>query len=217
MIVSLPQSAPPPRAVAPLFSETFNSYNGWQNAYEIDTGLALSAFGDIAGWTKGGVNAVHAVDLGGGNYAAMLYMNNSLTLNTGFAANTAGLQYRVTLDAAPTLYSGLNEATMASDGLVISLIRGDSSVLASQAIQPGAWQGGLNGQALSSYSFNYAGDGSGNLRFEISTVNSAVGRFGGAIDNLSVSAIPEPATLGLVLLAMGAVFATLSRARRKAR
>ena len=219
MNVSLPPSSistPSSVVSSSIFFENFNSYTGWQNALEIGTGLQLSAFGDIVGWTKGGTNAVHAVDLGAGNFAPMLYMNNTLTLNTGFAGNAAGLQYQVSLGAAPTLYSGLNEATTAGDGLVISLIRGDSSVLASQTILPGAWVGGVNGQALSNYSFNYLGDGSGNLRFAISTVNSSAGRFGGALDNLSVSAVPEPASLLLVMLALSLIVGTLGIRRSRA-
>ena len=115
-------------------------------------------------------------------------MNNTLTLNTGIAANAGGTQYRVDLGAAPTLYSSLGEATAAGDGLIVRLLRDGDSVLMSFLAQAGAWQGGTNGQALKDFAFNYTGDGSGNVRVQISSLNNSAYRFGGAIDNLSIGA-----------------------------
>ena len=186
-----------------LFSENFNSYyNGIQNALQPGTGLQLSYGGSVPNWTKYGGNSVHAVNFGS-NFAVTFINDNTLTLNAGIAANAAGQQYAVSFDAGPAVYFALNQATGAGDGLVVSVLRGDSSVLAQSTILPGAWVPGPNAQALHAYSFNYIGDGNGDVRLRIASLR--YGLFGGAIDNMQVASIPEPSTymmMGIGLLAL---------------
>ncbi|HMQ05498.1 MAG TPA: choice-of-anchor Q domain-containing protein [Pyrinomonadaceae bacterium] len=174
-----------------IFRETFAAYNGGnQNALQPGTGLRLSYGGNVPGWSKSGVNSVHTVDMGGGNYAATFIYDNKITLNTPISANGAGRLYSVSFDAGPSVYATLNQATLASDGLVIKLLRGDNSVLASHTVLPGAWVTGPNAQDLAGYSFSYQGDGTGPVRFEISIVDPSIARFGGAIDNLTLRQSP---------------------------
>jgi fibronectin-binding autotransporter adhesin len=171
----------------PIFHENFNSYsNGNQNSLQPGTGLQLSYGGNVPGWARSGFNAVHAVNLGGGDFAPSFYKDNTITTASTIAANDAGVGYLVTFDAAPSVYFILGQATLSNDGLIVKLLRGDNTVLATHSVLPGAWVTGADAQDLSPYSFSYVGDGSGPVRLEVSTVNPTADRFGGAIDNVSI-------------------------------
>ena len=77
-----------------------------------------------------------------------------------------------------------DQAMKTGDTLLIEVLRGDNSVLASTTKAPGAWTGKMT---FTPASFEYKGDGSGNVRLRIGpagTMNS--GRFHGAIDNIIV-------------------------------
>jgi hypothetical protein len=158
---------------------------------------------------------MHAVDLAnlGGqsnpsDWAIMFWQDNVITQTVGIAANDLGASYEVNFDYGTAVYGvtlgGPGQRTLAGDGLLVQILRADNSVLASQSFFPGAWDdagnqnldGGLQG------TLSYAGDGSGVVRLRIGPdgpLNS--GRFEGAIDNLSVSLIPEPSSVALLGLA----------------
>lgn len=195
---------------AAIYSEDFNSYTGGsQNASQPGTGLALSYGGSLPSWVSGGFHSVHAVDLGAGNYAISLFADNVITQASGIQAGAAGRSYRVSFDAGASVYDLPEQATQVSDRLVVNVLREDDTVLATYMVPPSAWETGPDAQALTSYSFTYTGDGSGAVRFQIKTYNSELNgispRFGGAIDNLSVSAVPEPGTLALALLGVAGI------------
>ena len=123
-----------------MVTNTFDNYTGGnQNALQPGTGLPLSFGGSIPGWSASGGNAVHAVNFGSSNFAVTLYNDNVLTLNSGINANAAGVQYRVAFNAGPSVYTNLAQATQATDGVVVSLLRDDNSVLATYTVLPGAW------------------------------------------------------------------------------
>ena len=111
---------------------------------------------------------------------------NALTLDSGIAANDAGRSYRVSFSAGPSVWAGANQATTAEDGLLIQILRSDGSVLAWHVHRPGVWSGKPDAQQLSEASFDYKGDGSGNVTLHI-TASDYTGRFGGAFDNLTVT------------------------------
>ena len=111
---------------------------------------------------------------------------NALTLDSGIAANESGQSYRVSFLAGPSVWAGASQATNAKDGLLIQVLRGDDSVLAWHVHQPGAWTGKPDAQQLGEASFDYDGDGSGKVTLHI-TASDYTGRFGGAIDDLSVT------------------------------
>jgi len=116
---------------------------------------------------------------------------NILTQIDGIAANDLGIEYLVSFDAAPTVWSNVLEATAAGDAVRIELLRTtDNSVLRRFTQEPGIWSGSQN--PFNNYSFSYTGDGSGNVRLSLSGFPANNGHFGGAIDNLAVSSIPEP-------------------------
>jgi len=70
--------------------------------------------------------------------------------------------------------------------VLIEVLRGDDTVLASYTSLPGAWAGNM---AFVPDGFQYAGDGSGDIRFRISPSNPNVGRFNAAIDDLVVTVV----------------------------
>ncbi len=174
-----------------LRSEDFSNYLGTQNGLQFQTQLKVSNRGDLTGWTKGGTNAVQAVDrTGAGDYAPMIYDDNGLTFSSGIAANELGKTYHIDFVAGPAADANPASATTASDGMVIDVLRGDASVLAAYTCQPGAWAGA---QSFAPYSFVYVGDGNGNVRLRISALAPGWGYFGGAIDHLRVATDYVPA------------------------
>ncbi len=196
-----------------LFSENFDDYYGIQNALQPDTNLKVSYAGSLQRWWGQGGHAIHAVDLGGNNYAPSFIADNRITLNMPIAANIGGAGYTLSFDAAPSTYSVLWQATNQYDGLVVQVLRSDYSVLASQVIMPGAWVPGAHAQDMRHYSYTYQGDGTGDVYLSIFSLNTFTPRFGGAIDNVQVSGIPEPETYAL--FAIGLVGLAALRRRKK--
>jgi hypothetical protein len=112
---------------------------------------------------------------------------NVLSLEQSIAVNEKDVTYEVTFDAGPTVWAGASQRTTASDGLLIEIIRADSSVMINHRHQPGAWSGKPDAQTLSGGTFHYPGDGTGDVRLRITSSTSGSSRFGGAIDNIAVS------------------------------
>lgn len=189
-----------------IFTDNFNSYSGGNfNGGQYQSDLVVAYGGNEAGWTHTGGNAIHAVDLANvygsssnpSNFAAMIWQDNTLTLNSGIAgSNVLGQTYQVDFQASAAVYQASSQATSATDGLMIEILRGNNSILDSFTYLPGAWTGNM---AFSSAEFSYTGDGiDGNVRIEIAAADPNSGHFAGAIDNLSVSTVPEPASIVLI-------------------
>ncbi|MCX6923861.1 MAG: DUF4038 domain-containing protein, partial [Verrucomicrobia bacterium] len=179
-----------------LFAENFSSYSGTQNTVQWQSGLKVAYNGNVTGWTKTGYHSMHAVDRANtagqsnpSNWAIMFYQDNVITSGT-IAANVSGQGYRVDFETSAAVYAATNpnQATQAGDALLIQVLRGDNSVLASHTNSPGAWTGNM---VFAADGFQYTGDGSGNIRLRIGPAGSLTsGRFQGAIDNIIVKAVP---------------------------
>ncbi|MCF7837514.1 MAG: DUF4038 domain-containing protein [Candidatus Marinimicrobia bacterium] len=173
-------------------AENFNRYSGDQNETQYQSGLKVAFSGTVTGWTNAGTGTMHAVDRANhagqskpSDWAIMIFEDNIIT-SKAVAANVAGHAYRVDFEASAAVYAATNpdQATQAGDALLIEVLRADNSVLASTTKAPGAWTGKMT---FTPASFQYKGDGSGDVRFRIEpakTMNS--GRFHGAIDNIMV-------------------------------
>ena len=206
-----------------VFTESFESYQSEFSGTQAHTGLDIYHSGSVSGWIGTGVNHSHAVDLDrtpASNYALQIFSGNSsenpntLTLSSGVAANRAGATYRVSFDTGPSVWRGTDQATTAADGIRIEILRANNSVLASLRHQTGVWDETLDAQKLSSPGvFDYAGDGSGNIRVRLSADPMFSTNFGGAIDNLTISRIqiPEPGSLLLLLIGGVGTFTRTSR------
>jgi len=177
-------AAPSSRASEPLFREDFAGYRGGrQNAAQVETGLRLAVGGELPGWQGAGQGVVHAVDrTGAGDHAPMIWVDNTITLQAGIAANEGGRHYALEFDLGPTVYATPPQASGPTDGVVVEVLRGDDSVLASQRWRAGPWQGR---QEFRRTGFDYEGDGTGPVRIRFRPLSNE-GRFGGAIDNLVV-------------------------------
>ncbi len=204
-----------------IFTESFNGYTNYAGpGSQASTGLSVYHSGTITGWSNSGIHSAHAVDRGGGDYALQLFNGvgviapvNILTQSTGIAANDLGTEYLVSFDAAPTVWSNPSEASAAGDAVLIELLRTDNSVLTSSTQAPGIWSGTASAQnSFNPYSFSYTGDGSGSVRLRLSGSPANDSRFGGAIDNLAVSSIPEPTRALLLLTCVLALALTRRRA-----
>jgi len=174
---------------------------------QFETGNNLVYNADLQGWQKSGFHAVHAIQLSGevnggqGNYAIMIFSDNFITMEEGFAANEAGVTYYVSYDVGPTVYADSGQVTTIEDALRINLLRDDDSILATNDVLPGAWAGE---QTFTRQYFSYVGDGTGDLRIQMRSADPLSGRFSGAVDNMAFwtsvpTAVPEPsfAVLGL--------------------
>ena len=111
---------------------------------------------------------------------------NVLFLEKPLDANQQGTQYEVSFEVGPTVWASASQATTASDGLQIDLVRTDGSLLTGFRHSPGPWSGKKDAQQLTSVSFSYHGDGSGGIRIRLTSTTPGNSRFGGAIDNLKV-------------------------------
>ncbi len=173
-----------------IFAENFNSYSGTQNAVQWQSGLKVAHSGSVTGWTEAREHSMHAVDRANRagqsnpqNWAVMIFQDNVIT-SDAFAANASGQVYRIDFEASPAVYSNPKQATQAGDELLIEVLRGDDRVLIRHKHAPGAWTGTLQ---FAAGSFQYTGDGSGDVRLRIKPVGTQTsGRFHGAIDNIIV-------------------------------
>ena len=174
-----------------IFSENFNSTNMGTTGAQAHTGLTVGYFSSVTGWTSSGLNAMRSVNrvLGAGtNIAAAIPYDNQIIQSTGIAANTSGVTYTMFFEVGPSVWSTASEATNATDGLVVSLVRANNTVLATSTQLAGAWNATTSAQsAMTSRAFSYVGDGSGLVRIKVTAINPTAPRFGGAIDNIVVT------------------------------
>lgn len=207
-----------PAAATTIFSDTFNSYTGSASSAQSGTGLAVKAFGSLSSWTGSGVNAIHAVDRGASNWAIMFYGGNgpadtnAITMNTAVAANTLGQVYTVSFQGAAATYASSGQGNFAGDVLRFDVLNSINALVSTYTYDPADWTNAAV-NPFTAGSFSYTGNGSGNVRLKVYAV-SAAGHFGGAIDNLSIDTVPEPAMLGL--FGLGAIGLGLSRRRHRA-
>ena len=172
-----------------IFTDDFAGYTSSSGlGTQVSTSLGLKAFGTLPGWTASGTNVVHAVDRDAGagtNWAYTSYGNNTIVQQTGIAANTNGNKYTVTFDIGPSVYEISSQATRSGDGFLVSVLRADGTTLASSTQIAGTWDWSTGAQGLTTRSFTYTGDGSGNVKLKFEPIAVAA-RFNGAIDNVSV-------------------------------
>ena len=215
----------PPDPADFSFFEDFNSYSGNQNNTQYQTGLPVAHSGTVSEWTKSGAGAIHAVKLTSApdDWAIMFFRDNVITSGL-MAANASGLTYDVEFDYGTAVYhtDGASQATTAADGLVVDVLRADNSVLATGTYMPGAWSNPANANLSAALHglLTYTGDGTGDVKIRVRSLNDIAGRFGGEIDNLSVSVqpsevIPEPCTMAMLGLAFAGLGGYVRR-RRKA-
>ncbi|MFC3711155.1 PEP-CTERM sorting domain-containing protein [Sphingoaurantiacus capsulatus] len=221
MLAVLPLAAPAQAAV--IFTDNFNSYaNGGATSAQAGTGLTVQAFGDLAGWTKSGVNSLHAVNRNGASdWGLMLFGShnaspgNAILMNSAIAANSLGVNYSVDFEGAAASYNNGAQGNQNGDVLLFEMLNGVNAVVASYVYDPANWTGAAN-NPFTAGGFSYVGNGTGDVRLRI-IAQSAPGRFGGAIDNLSISGedpapVSEPAMLAL--FGLGALGLGLRRRRK---
>ncbi len=213
---------------AVFFNDTFNSYSAPFYGNQADTGLIVGAVGNLDGWISGGLNAVHAVDRSGtGDWAPMFYGyqgggaagTNAMLMADGVAANLLGTNYNVSFEGAAAVWANASQASGVGDYLRFNVIDENFETIASYLYDPADWSG-TPSNPFTMANFTYAGTGSGNVRLYI-YAETSFDKFGGAIDNLTISSIdgidegptdaPEPAALAL----LGFGLAGVAAARRK--
>ena len=187
-----------------LLYEDFNSYSGTGGSAQIDTGLECAYGGGVGGWDVFGTNTMHAVDLANlvgesnpSNWAIMIHSGTAahhvnLITRGGLNANTSGESYEVNFDYGTGAWAGGQE-TGAADGLLVEVLRTDNTVLASGIFMPGVWgAGNYNLDAGLQGTLTYVGDGTGNVRLQISPSNPHNNHWSGTIDNIEILGPPAP-------------------------
>ena len=193
-----------------IFTENFNGITGLNlnggPVGQVTTTHDIGYGGNLAGWNNAGAGTIHAVDTAntwtGGvvstnssNWGVMLWQDNVITQSAGIVgSNTIGTSYDIDFLAAGAVYennaSQLNNGT--TDGLKIDVLRASDSAVLHTFNQVVAQPIGVGNLGLTAYNFNYSGDGSGDILFRVGPVNAGQGRFQGTIDDLSLSAVPNP-------------------------
>ena len=120
---------------------------------------------------------------------------NRLRLRQPVDANRPGTRYRVSFAVAPTTWASAAQATGPGDGVTVRISRPDGTVLASRTVRPGPWEGGRNAGRFQPESFEYDGDGRGGLTVELLPAPAHSDRFGGAVDDLTVTEVAGGRTL----------------------
>jgi hypothetical protein len=198
-----------------IFTENFNGITGLglngSPAGQTTTTHDVGFGGNLAGWNNAGAGTIHAVDTANTwqlgvvstnsrNWGVMLWQDNVITQSAGIVgSNTIGTSYDIDFLAAGAAYtqaSQLNNGT--TDGLKIDVLRASDSAVLHTFNQVVAQPIGVGDLGLTAYNFNYSGDGSGDILFRVGPVNAGQGRFQGTIDDLSLSAVPEPTTTALL-------------------
>ena len=111
---------------------------------------------------------------------------NQVRLKNPLDANRKGVNYRVSLKIAPSVWAAVGQATRKQDGVMVQILKGDGSVLASHSSRPGAWDRGRTAANYRPQVFDYQGDGNGPVRIHIHPFPVHSGRFGGAVDDLKI-------------------------------
>ncbi|HIL53910.1 MAG TPA: hypothetical protein EYG40_02605 [Verrucomicrobia bacterium] len=182
-----------------IFFDDFGSFNvpdpGNFNGGQFESGLVVAFGGDLVGWDKAGGGVVHMVDqanvFGVDNnppdFSVMIWQDNVIALANAIAgSNASGVAYAVSYAAGPAVYQQGGQQTGETDGILIEVLRADDSVLATHTQLPGVWAGA---PTLVADSFDYVGDGSGDIRLRIGPAAPGSGRFGGTIDKVSVAQV----------------------------
>ena len=103
-------------------------------------------------------------------------------------SNTIGTPYIIDFLGAGGVYHAAaqgNDGT--TDALRIQVLRASDSAVLHTFDQIVAQPVGVGNLGLTPYSFNYTGDGTGDIVFRITGVNDTVSRFQGTIDDLTLS------------------------------
>ncbi|MGA0899267.1 MAG: hypothetical protein ACO3SO_02545 [Luteolibacter sp.] len=211
---------------ATIFTENFDgltapggNFNGGPSGQATTThDLVFGA--SLTGWSTSGAGTIHAVDTANTwpgptanpqNWGVMIWQDNILTqVSVITGSNDLGVEYQINFLGAGAVYEiagQVNNGT--TDGLFIELLDSGGSVIDSFS-QIVAQPAGVDDLGLTAYSFNYTGDGSGDIRFRVSGINAGGGRFQGTIDDLSLTIIPEPS---VALLGGLSTFMLLRRRR----
>lgn len=190
-----------------VFSEDFNSFASSNLGTQDATGLVVGNQGAVPGWDGLGAGGIHGVDhTGAGDWALQLYNGFTsggstvgqqfLTSASGIAANDFGETYTVTFDLSATIYEHFSQGTSNASGVVVQILRANTTELYSTTFSPGAWSGA---QVFASQSFQYVGDGSGSINLQFHSLNDGNNLISGVVDSIEIntSAVPLPATAWL--------------------
>lgn len=184
-------------AAALIFTEDFDGITFGATGTQFESGNNIDVNQSIDEWAKAGAGVIHVVDHdGAGNLAPMLWGGNNtttepneLTLSSGIQdSNITGRTYEVDFRTSPSVYAGGGQESTAAEGVTVRVFNGSGDV-ASFTTTVTAWAGNM---LFADKSFQYVGDGTGDIQIELSPSNPGVGRFNAAVDDFSISDLSLP-------------------------
>jgi hypothetical protein len=196
-----------------IWSSNFAVSGGLDGGSQLQTGNQLVYAADVQGWSSSGFHAAHAVEVTPSNWALMVYSGNdpseanTYTLNTGFGANSADTSYWVEYQIAPTVSQTPSQASSSANVMLISVLNPLNQVVASTLVSPGTWDGT---QTFHQGYFSYIGNGTGDVRLQITSGDAGTSEFDGAIYQIGFwdsqpSTAPEPASCLMMGLGLAGV------------
>ncbi len=204
-----------PAASAQIFSESFDALSGTVSVGAQDTTTHdLTDFANLANWSKSGRSAIHGVDTANWtgntgnprNWGVMIFGGRTgqpaselgvITQTAGNSgSNDNGTQYVIDFLAAAADWGGTQWNDTTTDGIKIEVLRASDNAVLHTFTQVTGAPVGVGDLGLTAYSFNYTGDGTGDIKFRITGINAQTSRFNGTIDDLTLSVVTAtPGTL----------------------
>lgn len=169
-----------------LISEHFNNLttSAWWGTQYL-TGLLMANNGSLAGWSKTGDNAIHAVQRSGlSNLALVFHWTNTFYSTSGIAnSNSIGQEYFVSFESSPNSWQENYNPANDQVRFKFEILDGSDAVIFKYCYFQGVF---VASPVYTWRGFSYIGNGNGNAKIKMSNATPLMTRWTSIVDNLSL-------------------------------